>query len=105
MGLVWVQGDRDPDITATIRDQADPMAPVNLTGGTVRFQMRKHDDRRYTVNAPATVVDAPLGKVSYAWGPNDLGVPGDYDVQWEVTWPDSKPQTTATPVVITVRRQ
>lgn len=103
MTLTFVQGDTAPAITATIQHDADDSA-VNLAGCSVKFQMRKHDDRRFTVNALATVVSAPTGAVSYAWGPNDLAVPGDYDVQWEVTFADLRIQTTAI-CPVTVRRQ
>jgi hypothetical protein len=103
MSLVFVQGDTAPAITATITHDSDG-SPVNLSGATVRFQMRKADDRRYTVNTIATLVDAPNGQVSHSWGANDLVVPGTYLVQWEVTYPDTKVQTTSTGEV-TVRRQ
>jgi hypothetical protein len=66
--------------------------------------MRKSDDRRYTVNAAASITEPTAGKVSYAWAANDLAVPGDYLVQWEVTYADTRVQTTATDTV-TVRRQ
>lgn len=103
MTLTFVQGDTAPAITATIVTDSD-QAAVNLTGCTVRFQMRKQDDRRYTVNAVASLVEAAAGRVSYAWATNDLAVPGDYVVQWEVTYTNSRVQTTA-PSTVTVRRQ
>lgn len=103
MSLTFVQGDTAPAITATIVKDIDGSA-VNLTGATVKFQMRRSDDRRFTVNAVATMVDAPTGKVSYSWGPNDLGTVGSFLVQWEVTYPDTRIQTTA-PGEIVIRRQ
>lgn len=103
MTLTFVQGDTAPAITAPLTHDSDGSA-VNLTGCTVRFQMRKGNDRRFTVNEVATLVDAPTGQVEYVWGPNDLAVPGDYQVQWEVTYVDARVQTTDTST-ITVRRQ
>lgn len=105
MSLVFVQGDTAPDITATLHLEADPQTPIPLTGSTVRFQMRKSDDRRFTVNAAATITSALDGQVSYSWGPNDLATPGEYIVQWEVTYPGGRIQTTATTETLTVRRQ
>lgn len=102
MTLTFVQGDTAPALTATII-HSDSTA-LNLTGSSVRFQMRKANDKRFTVNEVATLVDAPTGQVEYVWGPNDLAVPGDYQVQWEVTYPDARIQTTAI-ATITVRRQ
>jgi hypothetical protein len=101
----FVQGDTAPDITATIHALGNATQPADLTGGaTVLFQMRKKDDRRFTINQPATVVDDEAGEVSYSWAANDLAVPGTYQVQWEVTYPDGKVQTTAIRE-IEVRRQ
>jgi len=106
MSLTFVQGDTAPDITAVIHEEDDPTQVINLTETTgVRFQMRRQDDHRYTVNAAATVLDAVNGKVSYSWGANDLAVPGTYLVQWEVTYLGGRVQTTSPQVTVTVRRQ
>ena len=105
MSLTFVQGDTAPDITTTIHEEDVPGNIVNLTDCTVRFQMRRPDDRRFTVNAAATVVNAAAGTVRYSWGPNDLAVPGDYQIQWEVTYLGGRIQTTAPVEEITVRRQ
>jgi len=101
----WVSGDTAPDIKATLHDADDSSIVFDLSGATVQFQMRRPDDRRFTVNAAADVLVATAGQVSYTWGPNDLAVPGDYDTQWEVTFPSGKVQTTAETVSIIVRRQ
>ncbi len=103
MSLTFVQGDTAPAITATISHDSDGSA-LDLDGCTVKFQMRKENDRRFTVNNDATVVTPASGSVSYSWGPNDLAVPGTYLVQWEVTYADDRIQTTST-TEITVRRQ
>lgn len=103
--LVFVTGDTAPDLHGTIHDASDPTTPVDLTDATVRLQMRKSDDRRFTVNAEAEVLDAEAGKVRYRWAANDLANQGEYLVQWEVTYPDARIQTTAVPNTIQVRRQ
>jgi hypothetical protein len=104
MTLIFVSGDTAPDITATITHETTGL-PVDLTDASVRFQMRRRDDRRFTVNQAATLVDAPNGLVRYSWATNDLSVPGDYDIQWEVTYPGGRIQTTAAIESITIRRQ
>lgn len=98
----WVQGDTEPSITATLKRSG---AAESLVGATVKFQMRKEDDKRYTVNAAASIVDAALGQVKYVWGASDLNVPGEYLVQWEVTFVSGRVETTDPPNTITVRRQ
>jgi len=103
MSLTFVQGDTGPAIKGQIVKVSD-QSVIDLTGATVKFQMRKEDDRRFTVNAVASITDHPTGQVQYAWGPNDLSVPGDYQVQWEITYPDTTIQTTQAGT-ITIRRQ
>ena len=105
MSLTFVQGDTAPDITAIIHEEDDPTSVIDLTDATVRFQMRRADDRRYQVNAAAEVLDEAAGSVSYSWGANDLSVAGTYVVQWEVTYLGGRVQTTSPEVTITVRRQ
>jgi hypothetical protein len=103
--LIFVQGDTAPELLTTIHEAGDPTKPVNLTDAQIRVQMRKSDDRRYTVNAEAEVIDPEAGKVRYRWGPNDLANTGEYLLQWEVVYPDARIQTTVSPERITVRRQ
>jgi hypothetical protein len=105
MSLTFVQGDTAPDITAIIHEEDTPSSIIDLTSCTVRFQMRRSDDKRYQVNAAAQLLSAPNGSVSYSWGANDLSVPGTYVVQWEVTYPGGRVQTTSPEVTVTVRRQ
>jgi len=92
----FVQGDTDPDISAVLHDEDDPTAVLDLsTALGVRFQMRKGDDRAFTVNAAATIDDAEHGVVHYTWGAHDLAVHGKYQVQWEVTRASGRIQTSS----------
>lgn len=100
----WVQGDTEPPITAVLERNGNPVGTV----ASLKFQMRKSDDKQYTVNAAASVEDDsdPNGiAVKYAWGASDLNVPGEYYVQWEVTYLSGRIETTDPPNTITVRRQ
>jgi len=101
----FVQGDTSPFITSTLVLLGTTTPLPGLSTAAVRFQMRKENDKRFTVNQPADIVDASLGQVRYSWATNDLAVPGDYLVQWEVTFAGGRIQTQAEPNVITVRRQ
>jgi len=105
MSLTFVQGDTAPDINAIIHEEDDATVVVDLTDATVKFQMRKADDRKYQVNSAASITDAANGTVSYSWGPNDLAQHGTFIVQWEVTYPGGRVQTTSPEVEISVRRQ
>ena|SRR5438105_9735585 len=100
-----VQGDTRPTLTATLKDSASG-DPIDLTtASAVRFQMREANDRRYTVNAAASIPNAAQGRVSYSWAADDLTRPGDYQAQFEIHWNDATVQTTDPPNTITVRRQ
>lgn len=102
--VTFVQGDTAPPITGQIL-KADGTARDLSTATEVRFQMRKEDDRTYTVDAEADITNASEGRVQYSWAENDLSVPGEYLGQWQVTYVDGKVQTTQPPNEITVRRQ
>lgn len=104
--FIFVQGDTEPAINATLHEEDAPAQVWDLTdAGSVRFQMRKADDRRFTVDNEATILDPEAGTVRYNWGPNDLSVPGEYEVQWRVIYNDLRKQTTAHTQTITVRRR
>lgn len=105
MSLNFVQGDTGPDITAIIHEEGDVDSPIDLTGASVRFQMRFPEGKTYKVNAAAVITDEAAGAVSYAWGANDLAQPGTYEAQWEIHFVGGKVQTTTPPVEIIVRRQ
>src|SRR5512139_1679554 len=101
----FVQGNTGPSITAKLHAKGNVDAPVDLTSASVKFQMRRPDDDLFTVDAAATITNALQGLVAYSWGATDLSIAGDYDAQWEITFPDGKIQTTADPNRIYVRRK
>lgn len=98
----FVQGNTAPDLNAVLKADG---SPLDLTGCSVKFQMRKADDRRFTISSAATITDAAAGEVRYIWGPNDLAVPGTYQVQWEVTYADARKQTTHPANDLLIRRE
>lgn len=104
MSLTFVEGDTGPPVNGTIV-LTGTTTPVDLTGATVKFQMRKENDRRYQVDGAASLVTPSLGTVTYTWAANDLANPGTYLAQWEITFAGGVKQTTDPPVEIIVRRQ
>lgn len=100
-----VQGDTRPSVEGVLR-VTSTQDPLDLTtANAVKFQMRQHNDRHYTVDANATITDALGGEVRYDWESGDLSVPGDYICQWEIAWSDGTIQTTEPVNTLTVRRQ
>lgn len=105
MSDVLVVGDTAPIITGQIYKPQEGNQPLDLTSTSVQFQMRRTSDRRLMVDQPAEIVTAESGEVRYVLGPNDTAIPGDYGIEWQVTFPDGKKQTTATLHDITIRRR
>jgi hypothetical protein len=101
---IYVQGDTGPDPLYQLFD-IETGDPQPLTDCDVYFQMRKPDDRKYTVNALATIMDAAEGKVRYPWGATDLDIAGIYQIQWEIHFPDNEVITTKELRYIEVRKQ
>ena len=105
MTLTFVQGDTRPDLTAILTNTLTGL-PQDLTDCDVNIQIRKADDKRYTVNAAVDIdADPTTGKVTYSWNANDLGVPGDYICQFQITFGDARQQTTDPANSLTIRRQ
>ena len=90
MAIYIKRGDRLPVASATLKDATG--APVNISGMTVKFLM-KADDGTLKVNAAATIVDGPGGKVEYAWLAVDTDTVGHYRGEFEVTDAASKKMT------------
>jgi hypothetical protein len=80
-----------PAITDIIQDAG---VPVNLTGATVRFQMRRDLSAVLTVDSAATVTGATTGNVSYTWATGDTATEGQYIAWWKVTLSTGKIQHT-----------
>ncbi len=104
MSITLVQGDTAPILRGSITND-ETGGPLDLTGCTVFFQMRKKDDTRYTVNAAATITNEDDGLVAYTLAANDLNTPGEYQAQFEVHYADATVQTTHNLTTINVRRQ
>ena len=61
---------------------------LDLTGGTVVFNVRRLLDRR-----PATIVTASPPVVEYQWQTGDLDSAGLFLAEFEVTYPDGRVET------------
>lgn len=87
--LPYYVGDTAPSIFGTLEVDG---APINLTGTSVKFQMRLSYDNRYAVDADAVIVTPAAGSVRYDWAEGDLDVPGTYVAHWAVTFGDGSVQ-------------
>jgi hypothetical protein len=103
MADVLVQGDTGPLISGYIHEQGQPNNRTDLTNATVKFQMRRVRDLELMVDNDATIDVAASGTVYYNLEVNDTAYPGDYQYQWQVTFPDGKKQTTYEAKELTIR--
>lgn len=101
--LIVVSSDTAPSVFGTLTDTSGD--PIDLTGATVRFQMRSTIDRRFAVNAIATIVTAAAGEVRYDWVAGDLGTPGSYVCRWRITFGDATIEHTDPENTLTVAAQ
>lgn len=82
--VVMKTGDTAVVLTSTLRDGAGVV--VNLTGASVKWNMRKVGSRLLKVSAAGTVVTPLGGVVSYTWVTADVNEPGMFHGEWEVTF-------------------
>jgi len=105
MADILVQGDTGPLISGQIHEKDNTGNVTNLTGATVKFQMRRIRDSNLMVDGDADISVPASGEVSYTLEANDTAYPGDYQYQWQVTFPDGKKQTTYEPKELTIRKR
>lgn len=83
------RGDNFPYLNATLTDQN---GPINLTNAvSVKFIMKMTTGT--AVTGTATIVSAAAGTVQYQWGASDTNLVGEYNAEFEITWPSTKVET------------
>lgn len=105
MADILVQGDTGPLISGVIHEKDSPAKITNLAGASVKFQMRRIRDTNLMVDGDADISVPASGEVSYSLEANDTAYPGDYQYQWQVTFPDGKKQTTYQAKELTIRKR
>ena len=84
--------DTQPAITANLTDAND--AAVNLTGSTVKFNMRVDPAGTTKVSLQGvTIEDAEAGQVSYSWTSSDTDTADDFEAEFQVTFAGGAVQT------------
>ena len=86
------QGDTGPDIVATLKNGDGTVA--NLTGATVKFNLRGPTGTLVVDHATATVLDAANGRVKYAIQSGNLAALGAHRMEWEVAFGGGGPTIT-----------
>jgi len=86
------QNDLLPVLVATLTDALG--VAVDLTTATaVTFRMRNRTTNAIKANAAGAIVTPASGIVSYTWAGTDTDTAGEYDAEFQVTFPSSKLMT------------
>jgi hypothetical protein len=73
---------------------APKMIPANLTTATaVYLIIRKEGGTPKLKLGPVAYDDKAKGRVRYAWKTGDTDTSGNYEMEFEIVWPESRPQT------------
>ncbi len=78
------QGDRLPVLSVTLLDVNGD--PIDVTGLTVDFHMRKVGATTLAVSAPATLITPGVGHVCYTWAAGDTAIAGDYEGEFQINY-------------------
>lgn len=89
--IIQYLNNRSPSVTDTIKVAG---AAFDLTGSTVKLQMRAEGSSVLKVDTAATVLVAASGTVRYDWAAADVDTVGDYVAWWRVTLASGKLQDT-----------
>lgn len=99
--LTFTVGDTAPSIYGALKN--DDGSPFDLTGCTVRFQMRWLLDNRLFIDHSAVVVGtATAGNVRYDWVAGDLDQAGQFESRWKIIFSDNSTERTQPENTITV---
>lgn len=85
------RNDLMPVADALLR-MADGSIP-NLSGASIRFIARYQGSSIVKIDGAATITNEPTAAVEYAFVAGDTDTAGNFDVEWEVTFGNGKPQT------------
>lgn len=97
MSYAIKEGDLEPPLEAILFKSAGG-APLDLTTaeGVVAHVRCMEDDPPPLISREVLVVDADAGVVRFEWEAGETDVPGLYEIEFEITWEDDRPQTVPT---------
>jgi hypothetical protein len=81
------QGDNTPTFTAVLKDLNNQ--PINLTGATGQIFIRPARSGIVAVTGPLVIASdqvANKGMVSYTWGSSGIATPGEYLIEFRITF-------------------
>ncbi len=85
------QNDTAPSLRANLKQGDND--PIDLSNATVRFHMRAVGSSYAVVDKDAVVANAGSGIVQYNWEQADTATVGEYQAEFEVTYPGGEVET------------
>ena len=86
------QNDTRPELDVFLRDDKD--RTINVTGATVKFNMRNASDNTVKVNnGSVTTVSSTSGRVKYSFSASDTDTAGNFDGEFQVTFVGGQVET------------
>ena len=86
------QNDTRPELDVFLRDDKD--RTINVTGATVKFNMRNASDNTVKVNlGSVTTVSSTAGRVKYSFSSADTDTSGNFDGEFQVTFVGGQVET------------
>ena len=83
--------DTSPKLTVDLENAAGN--PVDLSGASARFHMKKYGASSLKVYAGADITDEDNGRVEYSWSLLDTDEAGTYYGEFEITYGDGTVET------------
>jgi hypothetical protein len=86
------QNDDRPHLDAFLRDDKD--RPVDVTGASVKFNLRAVADNSVKISAGSvSVTNATEGAVRFTWTTSNTDTSGNYQGEFQVTFGDASVET------------
>lgn len=86
------QNDTRPELDVFLRDDKD--RSINVTGATVKFNMRNASDNTVKVDTGSvTTVSSTSGRVKYSFSAADTDTSGNFDGEFQVTFVGGQVET------------
>jgi hypothetical protein len=86
------QNDNTPRLDVALQD--DKGRPVDLTGATTVFHMRNSADDTLKIDGGSTtILAATRGELRYSWTVANTNTAGNFEAEFQVTYPDTTIQT------------
>lgn len=83
-------GDRLPELQAQLINKKTRKPVADITTATVTARIKLKGTSTWVTITAVTVVDGPKAIVNIAWEAGNTATAGDYDLEFKITFPDTR---------------